>query len=198
MWQGPQPRGSAWAGLCHVAPRRKGKRGEEAPEHTEPALPGNSPQVDVQAPDPQNDVLLTVGASRCVPSRPLSEAPLLQRRESAQQGTRHTEAWARGQSLGSHLQRQGPSGPRLAGWGLAAGWHCPCCWSAGPLRAGRPLDFLLQLPAGSRVARGLFMVPMAAAISVITWGPGRATVPSGPGEALSQGLSPRGASVSTA
>lgn len=37
------------------------------------------------------------------------------------------------------------------------------------------------------------MVPMAA---VITWGLGHATVPSGPGGALSQGLSPRGASAS--
>lgn len=36
------------------------------------------------------------------------------------------------------------------------------------------------------------MMTMAAVISAITWGPGRATVPSGPGEALSQGLSPRG------
>lgn len=32
--------------------------------------------------------------------------------------------------------------------------------------------------------------------AVIRWGPGHATVPSGPGEALSQGLSPSGASAS--
>lgn len=36
------------------------------------------------------------------------------------------------------------------------------------------------------------MVPMAPVITVIMWGPGRATVPSGPGQALSQGLLPRG------
>lgn len=36
------------------------------------------------------------------------------------------------------------------------------------------------------------MVPMAPVITVIMWGPGSATVPSGPGEALSQGLPSRG------
>lgn len=55
------------------------------------------------------------------------------------------------------------------------------CWTSCP-----------QLPAVSRTATGWFTVPMAAVITAIAWGPGHATVPSGPGRALSQGPSPRG------
>lgn len=51
------------------------------------------------------------------------------------------------------------------------------------------------LPKVSRIALGLFLVPMVTLITVMMWGPGHAIVPSGPSKALSQGLSPQGAVV---
>lgn len=105
-----------------------------------------------------------------------------------------------GRGLEPPMPRAGPAGGAGAGTGPLAGaggrLAVPLllvCWAPDGQRL---LDFLPQLPAVSRIARGLFMVLMAAAISAVTWGPGCAAVPSGPGEALSQGLSPRRASVS--
>lgn len=69
--------------------------------------------------------------------------------------------------------RQAPFWPQASGRGAGGRHGGPraggCCVSC-PISRARPAGLW-----------GLFTVPMAAAISAITWGPGRATVPAGPG-----------------
>lgn len=90
--------------------------------------------------------------------------------------------------MGGKSCQQGNPGA-LAGLSQA-GWHWLGSGTAGLLGISCPL-----LPKVSRIALGLFLVLMVTLITVIMWGPGHATMPSGPSKALSQGLSPQGAVV---
>lgn len=129
------------------------------------------------------------------PSEPPACAESLAREGTpvAAQGPSSDEEEADSSGASSLPARGQPGGAGGGPGALAgAGGHCHGRRAAGPPRAGRLLDFLPPTSRSQQDCDGWFTVPMAAVITAIAWGPGHATVPSGPGRALSQGPSPRG------